>query len=98
MTVYSRCDKDYESHFLTVLLPCLVAYRITMENDYVSALLSVDGLRHPLLRGLPVTRRSEQEEFHMTRADFIDKRINFITGKYHMPDSDAGFFRLRCMG
>ncbi|OCB85427.1 hypothetical protein A7U60_g7436 [Sanghuangporus baumii] len=75
----SAYNKAHEKHFFAVLLQCLVAYRVTMENEYLSTLLSVDGLRHPFLRELPVTRASEQE-YRLSRSDFLEKREALIAG------------------
>ncbi|KAL5513076.1 hypothetical protein ACEPAH_3474 [Sanghuangporus vaninii] len=82
----SAYNKAYERHFFAVLLQCLVAYKVTMENEYLSTLLSVDGLRHPFLRELPVTRASEQE-YCLSRSDFLEKREALIAGIFNNLDS-----------
>ncbi|KAL5531552.1 hypothetical protein ACEPAG_4429 [Sanghuangporus baumii] len=79
----SAYNKAHERYFFAVLLQCLVAYRVTMENEYLSTLLSVDGLRHPFLRELPVTRASEQEEYRLSRSDFLEKREALIAGIFN---------------
>lgn len=60
----------------------MVTARVTVENEYLSLLLSVDGLRHPMFRGLPVQRDSEDVDFSMTRAQFLMQRTSIIEGSY----------------
>lgn len=61
----------------------MVTAKITLENEYMSLLLSVDGMRHPMLRDLPVERTSETEDFHITRSQFADMRIAVMDGLSH---------------
>ncbi|KAI5121875.1 hypothetical protein M0805_001083 [Coniferiporia weirii] len=79
-----HCDptayKDRENTFLAVLLESLVAFRITMENEYISLLFSIDGLRHTMLRAIPVCRESEMEDFHLSRTQFTEKRFGILEG------------------
>ncbi|KAH8116315.1 Mus7/MMS22 family-domain-containing protein [Phellopilus nigrolimitatus] len=82
--VYSAINiwEDREYTFLVVLLESLVSFRITMENEYSSLLLSVDGLRHTMLRALPIDRESELVDFRLSRGRFIEKRIGILEASY----------------
>ncbi|EJD07436.1 uncharacterized protein FOMMEDRAFT_164408 [Fomitiporia mediterranea MF3/22] len=79
-----KCDpkaynKDRERHFLGVLLQSLVSFKVTMEHEYSSILFSVDGLRHTMLRDVPVTRAAGKDGLHLTRTDFLHVREDIIT-------------------
>ena len=65
-----------------VLLECLVSPRITLENEFVSLLFSIDGLRHPMFRNLPMHTEDEDEDFYLTRLDFSLRRVVLFNGSY----------------
>lgn len=49
-----------------------------MENKYVSLILSIDGLRHPLLRSIPIERPPEKSDFELDKSQFIEHRTEII--------------------
>lgn len=55
---------------------------VTLEHDYASLLFSIDRLYHPLLDQLPINPPGEDGDFHLTRQEFIDKRLEILESKY----------------
>ncbi|KAL0953447.1 hypothetical protein HGRIS_004680 [Hohenbuehelia grisea] len=64
------CYASLPDRFLTVLLISLAAVKVTIEHEYVSLLLSIDGLQHDLLRGLVLDRPNDTADFDISRAQF----------------------------
>ncbi|KZT67297.1 hypothetical protein DAEQUDRAFT_694424 [Daedalea quercina L-15889] len=67
----------YQFQFLDVLMQALVAVKVTIEHEYMSLLCSIDGLRHPLLDGMPLSLDPETADYMITRKDFLNKRLLF---------------------
>lgn len=67
--------------FIAVLLVAILSYKTTIEHEFVSVVLSLDGLQHPLLRGvlldpIPGTRKYEvgQADYEAVRGRLIESR------------------------
>lgn len=71
--------QEYRPHFISVLLQSLVIRRLTMENEYISLLLSLDGLHYPLLHEIPVKKLPEKEDFHLTPGEYFEARVSIIS-------------------
>ena len=65
-----------------MLLESLVAYRVTVEHEYVSLVFTMDGLRHTMLRGIPIQREYEQDDFSLSKAQYLDLRFQITRCKY----------------
>ena len=63
--------------FLDVFLESLAAEEQTIEHEYVSLLLTIDGLRHPLFQGLmePVLG-----DYHFSIPEYSALRFPFLKG------------------
>jgi hypothetical protein len=75
----SKAYNAYEDYFIEVLLACTVPFKTTIEHEYASIVFTLDGLRHPLLRGVlaePSTRSStfeiSLEEYSTVRQTLIE--------------------------
>ncbi len=76
---------------------------VTIEHDYASLLFSIDDLRHPLLRDLPIDDPDPEGDgdYHLKKSDFHEKRLAMIEGEHDYPLSsnrsadlhDAAMFR-----
>lgn len=66
---------------MDTLLECMTADRITIEHEYVSLLLSIDGIRHPLLRTIPFAPPPEGDDYNISEAEFVACRIAFLDGQ-----------------
>lgn len=64
-----------------MLFQALVAPRITVEHEFVSLLLSVDGLQHPLLTNVPWTRDCD-EDFQISVSEFENTRVYVLSCMY----------------
>lgn len=64
---------------------------ITVEHDFVAWLLSIDGLRHPLLRNLPVILPPPPEIYALTAEEFSSLREALLVGK---PPSTSIFYTI----
>ncbi|KAG2110321.1 Mus7/MMS22 family-domain-containing protein [Suillus discolor] len=81
--------KAYEDYFIEVLLTCTVPSKTTIEHEYASIVFTLDGLQHPLLRGVlaePSTGSStfeiSLEEYSTVRQTLIECENSFIRVKY----------------
>ncbi|KAG8998194.1 hypothetical protein FRB90_012355 [Tulasnella sp. 427] len=72
-TAYSS-NKDW---FLRVLLTSLVPLRFAHEHEYVSALLNVDGPKHPLLERLPCVTEDDGR-YALTIRDLEELRLPML--------------------
>ncbi|PIL22731.1 hypothetical protein GSI_15424 [Ganoderma sinense ZZ0214-1] len=71
----------YQTHmeqFIEVLFRSMATPNITLEHDYASLLFSIDRLYHPLLVKLPIDAPAEDGDFHLTRQEFIEKRVAIL--------------------
>ncbi|KAI0647862.1 Mus7/MMS22 family-domain-containing protein [Trametes meyenii] len=66
------------SNFVNVLFEAMATRVVTLEHDFVSLLLSIDRLRHPLFQDLPVGARGEDGDYHLTKQEFTEKRLTFL--------------------
>ena len=71
-------SQTYQFQFIDVLMQALVTAKVTIEHEYMSLLLSIDGLRHPLLEDMPCTREEEAVDYKIVKKDFLDKRLSFV--------------------
>jgi hypothetical protein len=44
--------KAYADRYMEVMVEALVSRQSEVESEFISLLLSIDGLRHPLLQGI----------------------------------------------
>ncbi|KAF9462969.1 Mus7/MMS22 family-domain-containing protein [Collybia nuda] len=61
---------EIQDRYLKVLMNSLIAMEVDLDCEYISLLLSVDGLRHPLLVGVPCERESEAVDFKVMAGEF----------------------------
>jgi hypothetical protein len=68
---------------LQVFFRALVSDSLTLENEYVSCLLSIDCLRHPLFVGatevLP-PRDATSADYQFSAPNFLEVRLPLIRG------------------
>ncbi|KAF8825931.1 hypothetical protein HHX47_DHR6000457 [Lentinula edodes] len=57
-----------------------VDVKVTVEHDFLSCIFSIDGLRHPLLRNLPVTLPPYPKILALSKNDFTTSRDKFLRG------------------
>lgn len=62
--------KEIQDRYIKVLMDCLIAIEVGLDSAYVALLFSVDGLRHPLLVGVPCERESEAVDFNIPSEAF----------------------------
>ena len=66
--------------FLEVFFESLAVDEPTIEHEYVSLLLSVDGLQHPLLRELTSFHELNQPRCNISSAEFSTLRFPVLKG------------------
>lgn len=59
----------------------MVSPNITLENEYLSLVLSIDGLRHLLLRGIPCQIEPDKVDYDISKAQFLQLRVPIIESK-----------------
>jgi hypothetical protein len=73
--------QDQKDLFIKVLLESLVSAKITIENEYMSLLFSVDGLQHPLLYAVPCQIIPGTTNFNISKAEFLTQRLPIMNGE-----------------
>lgn len=89
--------------FIAVLLVATLSCKPTIEHEFMSVVLSLDGLRHPLLRAAPFdptpgTRKYEVSEagYEVARGRLIESESALVASdRYH--DRRSSCFR-ECRG
>lgn len=66
---------------MTILLESMVSKRLTLENEYVALVFSIDQLRHPLLRHVPCEAKPGSSDFVISVAEFKTLRLPIINCK-----------------
>ncbi len=56
----------------------LVTFKVTLEGEYALLLFSIDGLRHSILRDLPIERSETTGEFQVSNTRFSELRAEII--------------------
>ena len=67
-----------KNDFVAVLLVATLSYKTTIEHEYASMVLSLDGLQHPLLRGAPVDPVPGTKKYEISRVDYDTVREQLI--------------------
>lgn len=73
--------KEYTNEAVVVLLKALITAKVSLEHDYLAEMLSVDGMRHPLLRKIPCEPKPGTNEYAISAADFITLRSSILDGE-----------------
>lgn len=63
--------------FLEVFLESLAAEEQSIEHEYASLLLTIDGLRHPLFQGLTEPGLGD---YHFSIGEYSALRFPFLQG------------------
>lgn len=73
--------------FIAVLLVATLSHKTTIEHEFISVVLSLDGLQHPLLRAapfdpIPGTKKYEvsEGEYEAARGRLIESESAFGVG------------------
>ncbi|KAG2028500.1 hypothetical protein BDR03DRAFT_1077726, partial [Suillus americanus] len=70
--------KAYEDYFIEVLLTCTVPSKTTIEHEYASIVFTLDGLRHPLLRGVLAEPSTGSSTFEILLEEYSTVRQTLI--------------------
>ncbi|KAJ4473730.1 Mus7/MMS22 family-domain-containing protein [Lentinula aciculospora] len=79
-TPMSYAKDNMKDYFLETLFEALVPGKVTVEHDFLSWLFSIDGLRHPLMKNLPVTLPPYPKILTLSKDDFISSREKLLRG------------------
>lgn len=71
--------KRERTTFLKVFLEALISFKLTIEHDYVSLVLSIDGLKHSLLSGLTVASDARNGDIQLSKQQFLLLRPKIIS-------------------
>ena len=66
--------------FLEVFLESLAAEDRSIEHEYASLLLSIDGLRHPLLQELTCVKKPDHGDYNISISDYNTLRLPILRG------------------
>ncbi|KAG0694427.1 Mus7/MMS22 family-domain-containing protein [Suillus ampliporus] len=74
----SKAYSAYEDYFIEVLLACTVPFKTTIEHEYASIVFTLDGLRHPLLRGVVAEPSTGSSTFEISLEEYSTIRQTLI--------------------
>ncbi|KAG1811430.1 Mus7/MMS22 family-domain-containing protein [Suillus subaureus] len=74
----SKAYHAYEDYFIEVLLTCTVPFKTTIEHEYASIVFTLDGLRHPLLRGVLAEPSTGSSTFEISLEEYLTVRQTLI--------------------
>ncbi|KAG2150243.1 Mus7/MMS22 family-domain-containing protein [Suillus bovinus] len=74
----SKAYSAYEDYFIEVLLTCTVSSKTTIEHEYASVIFTLDGLRHPLLRGVLAEPSTGSSAFEISLEEYSIVRQTLI--------------------
>ena len=60
------------------MLKSLSAYQVTFEHEFIALVMTLDGLRHPLLAALPFEPILPFNEFKISKAEFLNAREDML--------------------
>jgi hypothetical protein len=75
--------QSFMNRALQVFFRALVSDSVTLENEYVSWLLSIDCLRHPLFAGATTVlppRDATLADYQFSAEQFLELRLPLIRG------------------
>jgi hypothetical protein len=61
--------------FIEILLESMAAAKVTIENEYMSLIFSIDRLRHPLLHHVPCQPFMESSDYVISVPEFFTLRL-----------------------
>jgi hypothetical protein len=74
--------------FIAVLLVATLSCKTTIEHEFISVVLSLDGLQHPLLRGAPFNPIPETRKYEVSEAGYEVARGHLIESQLALVASD----------
>lgn len=77
---------------LEVFFRALVSESVSLENEYVSCLLSIDCLRHPLFAGAATKlppRVAISADYQFSPDQFLELRLSLIRGSVNRLPSNT---------
>ncbi|KAG2141299.1 Mus7/MMS22 family-domain-containing protein, partial [Suillus clintonianus] len=74
----SKAYNAYEDYFIEVLLASTVPSKTTIEHEYASIVFTLDGLRHPLLRGVLAEPSTGSSTFKISLEEYSTMRQTLI--------------------
>lgn len=75
--------------FVKVLLESIVAAKVTIENEYMSLVFSIDRLRYPLLRHIPCQPPSPTSVYSISVLEYMTLRLPILSSElfsYTLPN------------
>lgn len=74
--------------FIAVLLVATLSCKTTIENEFISVVLSLDGLQHPLLRAAPLDPIPGTRKYEVSAANYEVVRGQLIESQSALVASD----------
>lgn len=68
--------------FIAVLLVAILSCETTIEHEFVSMVLSLDGLQHPLLRAAPLHPVPGTRKYEVSAANYEVVRGQLIASQF----------------
>lgn len=72
--------KVYPDRYIEVMVEALVSSQSAVESEFTSLLLSIDGLRHPLLRGTFCDLELANADYWLSVSNFAELRLQVLKG------------------
>ena len=68
----------YQDTFLELLMESMVTAEATIEQEYISLVLSIDNSRHPILQKLKANYLGLLSDKQLSRDSFFGERVGMI--------------------
>ena len=75
--------------FVAVLLVATLSCKTTIEHEFISVVLTLDGLQHPLLRAAPLDPIPGTRKYGVSAADYEVVRGQLIESQSALISSDC---------
>lgn len=74
--------QQHVDQFIKVLLESIMSAKVTIENEYMGLVFSIDKLRHPLLRHVPCQPEPGTSDYHISTIDFLTLRLPAVNSEF----------------
>lgn len=74
--------KAQQDHFLKIFFICMAIQHPELEAEYVALILTVDGMQHTLLQGIPCPSLDGSGNYQLSRTEFMERRVSYLDREF----------------
>ncbi|KIY52878.1 hypothetical protein FISHEDRAFT_69342 [Fistulina hepatica ATCC 64428] len=68
----------FKDRYIDLFCGALACARVTIEHEYITLVMSLDGLKHPLFRGIAEPNKNAQGEYVLTPEELTTRRLEIV--------------------